>query len=99
MLVSGVNLTLMIGPGVPIPVPRSVLDALVSIEITSNAGMAAVGESSSVFELKFAVNSRSVLQTLLLLVGGNLPPILRCLMVATLNGMPSVLMDGVILEN
>ena len=93
-MVNGVNLTLMIGPGVPVPVPRTVLDALVSVEVTS-----ASGETQSGFELKFAVDSRSPLQTLLLLAGGALPPILRCLILATLNGMPSVLMDGVILDN
>ena len=93
-MVGGVNLTLMIGPAVPIPVPRAALDALVSVQVTS-----ASGETASGFELQFAVNSRSPLQTLLLLAGGALPPILRCVIVATFNGLPSVLMDGVILEN
>jgi hypothetical protein len=71
-----------------------VLDALVSVQVTS-----ASGETASGFELQFAVNSRSPLQTLLLLAGGSLPPILRCIIIATLNGLPTVLMDGVILEN
>jgi hypothetical protein len=93
-MVSGVNLTLMIGPGVPIPVPREVLEALVSVEVTS-----ASGETQSGFELKFSLSSRSPLQTILLLAGGALPPILRCIIVATFNGIPNVLMDGVILEN
>ena len=93
-MVNGVNLTLMIGPAVPVPVPRAVLDALVSVEVTSSSG-----EMQSGFELKFAVNSRSPLQTFLLLAGGALPPVLRCVIMAALNGLPTVLMDGVILEN
>ena len=93
-MVRGVNLTLMIGPVVPIPVPRAALDALTSVQVTN-----ASGESDSGFELQFSVNSRSPLQTLFLLSGGALPPILRCLIIATFNGMPNVLMDGVILDN
>jgi hypothetical protein len=93
-MVSGVNLTLMIGPAVPIPVPQAVLEALVGVQVTS-----ASGETQSGFELKFQLSSRSPLQTLLLLAGGALPPILRCIIVATFNGMPNVLMDGVILDN
>jgi len=93
-MVSGVNLTLMIGPVVPIPVPRAALDALTSVQVTN-----ASGEADSGFELHFTVNSRSPLQTLFLLSGGALPPILRCLIIATFNGTPSVLMDGVILDN
>jgi len=93
-MVNGVNLTLMIGPAVPIPVPRAALDALTSVQVTN-----ASGETESGFELQFAVNSRSPLQTLFLLSGGALPPILRCLIVATFNGVPNVLMDGVILDN
>lgn len=93
-MVNGVNLTVMIGPAVPIPVPRAALDALTSVQVTN-----ASGETASGFELQFAVNSRSPLQTLFLLSGGALPPILRCLIVATFNGVPNVLMDGVILDN
>ena len=32
-MLKGVDLTLMIGPAVPIPVPRSVLDALTSVRV------------------------------------------------------------------
>jgi hypothetical protein len=92
-MVNGVNLTLMIGPAVPLPVPRSVLEALVSVQVTSSSG-----ETQSGFELEFTVNPRSPLQTVFLLSGGAMLPILRCVIVATVNGSPNVLMDGVILE-
>lgn len=87
-------MTLMIGPVVPMPVPREALDALTSVQVTN-----ASGETESGFELQFSVNSRSPLQTLFLLSGGALPPILRCVIVTTFNGMPNVIMDGVILDN
>lgn len=63
MLLSGINLTLMIGPAVPIPVSKDVLDALTSIEVTSNT------QGPSVFQLKFTVNKNSPLLTLFLLGG------------------------------
>ena len=34
-MLKGVHLTLMIGPVVPVPVPKPVLDALTSVEVTS----------------------------------------------------------------
>ena len=93
-MVGKVNLTLMIGPVVPVPVPREALDALTSVQVTN-----ASGETESGFELQFKVSSRSPLQTLFLLAGGALPPILRCIIIITFNGMPNVIMDGVILDN
>ena len=64
MLLSGINLTLMIGPAVPIPVSKDVLDALTSVEVTSNT------EGASVFQLKFTIDKNSPLLTLFLLGGG-----------------------------
>ena len=40
MLAKGIQLTLMIGPVVPIPAPRVVIDALDSVEVTTAAGSA-----------------------------------------------------------
>ena len=34
-MLKGINLTLMIGPAVPLPVSKSVLDALTSVEVTT----------------------------------------------------------------
>jgi hypothetical protein len=85
-----VNLTLMIGPGVPVPVPAWVLDALVSAEVTSSS------TEKSIFQLTFSVDTNSPLQTLFLLSGGSLPPIMRVILVVTINGAAEVIMDGVI---
>ena len=85
-----VLLQLMIGPGVPIPVPREVTEALVSVSVTSNT------ESASIFQLTFTLSSKSPLQTLFLLAGGSQLPIVRVVILVIIKGMPEVLMDGVI---
>ena len=85
----GIHLTLMIGPAVPVPVPQSVLDALTSLTVTTTAGQA------SGFQLTFTLSNRSPLQTLFLLSGGAQIPLVRVIIVVTINGTPEVLMDGV----
>jgi hypothetical protein len=82
-------LQLMIGPGVPIPVPREVLDALVSVEVTSNT------ESASVFQLTFTLSTRSPLHTLFLVAGGAGIPMIRVVIIVVTRGGTEVLMDGV----
>jgi hypothetical protein len=85
-----VRLSLMIGPAVPVPVPQAVLDALVRVQV-----MTASGETASGFELSFSLSKSSPLQTLFLLAGGGSIPLVRVVIVATVNGTPEVLMDGV----
>lgn len=89
-MLKGIYLTLMIGPAVPVPVPQVVLDALTSIEVTNRD----VGASG--FQLSFTLNNRSPLHTLFLLGGGSPVPLMRVIVVATLNGTPNVLIDGVV---
>jgi hypothetical protein len=86
---SPIHLTLMIGPGVPVPVPRDVLDALTSIQVN-----AASGDAQSGFELNFTIAKRSPLQTLFLLSGGAGIPFVRVVIAVTINGTPNVLIDG-----
>jgi hypothetical protein len=83
-------MTLLVGPAVPLPVPREVLDALTSVEVK-----VASGERSS-FTLTFNVSTRSPLHTLFLLSSGAQIPILRVIIIATFRGMPEVLIDGVV---
>jgi hypothetical protein len=92
-VLKGINLTLMIGPAVPIPVPQTVLDALTSLTVTTSSGTGASG-----FELNFVLSNKSPLQTIFLLAGGAMPPIMRVVIVVTVNGAMNVLMDGVLLE-
>lgn len=85
----GIHLTLMIGPVVPVLVPREVLDALTSVQVTTTAGQ------TSGFQLTFTLSNDSPLHTLFLLSGGSSIPLIRTIIVATVNGTPEVLMDGV----
>ena len=89
-MLKGIHLSLMIGPAVPVPVSRTVLDALTEVEVR-----VAAGERSG-FKLVFNLSNQSPLQTAFLLTAGNLPPVMRVVLVATVNGATEVLIDGVI---
>jgi hypothetical protein len=84
----------MIGPAVPIPAPRNVLDALTSVQVVTTAG-----ETTSGFELTFNLSKDSPLHTLFFLSGGAMIPIIRVIIVVTVNGTPEVLMDGVMTQH
>jgi hypothetical protein len=86
---NGIQMTLMIGPAVPIPVSRDVLDALQSVRITTTT------EGPSVFQLSFELSKTSPLHTIFLLAGGATPPLVRVVIAVTVNGLTEVLMDGV----
>ena len=88
-MLKGVHITLLIGPGVGVPVPQSVMDALISIQVTS-------GKDRSGFQLTFAVAKESPLLKVMLPAGYFDPVITRVIIVATINGTPNVLMDGMI---
>ncbi len=93
-MLKGVHVTLMIGPGVPEPAPESVLDALVSLEVTN-----ASGNDASGFELSFTLANNSAMQTLFLLAGGVSIPFVRVVIAITVNGSMSVIMDGVMTDH
>ena len=87
-MINGIHLTLMIGPAVPLPVPQPVLEVLKSVRVTSTAG------KGSGFQLTFTLSNQSPLHTIFLLSGGSPIPLVRVLIVVTVNGTPEVLMDG-----
>ena len=89
MALDGIDMTLMIGPGVPLPVPRVVMDALLSVQVTNGSG-----DTPSGFELRFTMLQRSHLDTLIA-AGGAMPPIVRVVIYVTVNGRAEVLIDGV----
>lgn len=89
MMLGAVPLSVMIGPAVPMPVPQQVLEALTSARVTSTSG-----STASVFELQFTLEKGSLLETLFLISGGASIPLVRVLLVVTVNGIPEVLMDG-----
>lgn len=90
MLSGGVRLSLMIGPLVPVPVGRDVLEAVESVSVEVGSG-----DTQSGFEIVFKLSRRSPLHTLFLLTGGSTIPIVRVVVVATVRGQAEVLMDGV----
>jgi len=93
-MASAARLQLLIGPGVPVPVPRAVLDAVSEVKVESNSG-----ETQSGFELTFNISNRSPLQTLFLLTGGSSIPVLRVVVAVTFNGETTVLVDGVMTDH
>jgi hypothetical protein len=88
-MLGGVQLSLRIGP-VPVPAPRDVSEALVRAKVENGSG-----ETQSGFELSFELPARSPLRTLFLLTGGGSLPLMRVVLVVTINGMAQSIIDGV----
>jgi hypothetical protein len=85
----GINLTLLIGPAVPVPAPYALVEALESAQVTVTAGQ------KSGFQLVFDTSKNSAI-TRTLLPAGFFDPLIRVIMICTINGLPEVLSDGVI---
>ena len=88
-MLQGIHLTLLIGPAVPVPAPQAVMDAVTSVQVTSS-------KDTSGFQLVFAVSKASLLMTTLLPAGYFDPISTRVIVIATVAGLPQVLMDGVV---
>jgi hypothetical protein len=89
---SRLTLSVMVGPVIPVPLPQAAIDELTNVEVTQTAERGKPGG----FRLTFNLSKHSPLHTIFLLAGGAVPPVMRTLIVATVNGTPYVLMDGVI---
>jgi hypothetical protein len=88
-MLKGVNLSLYVGP-VPVAAPREVVESLVHAKVESGSG-----EAQSGFELGFDLPARSPLRTLFLLSGGGSIPLIRVVLVVTINGQAESIIDGV----
>jgi hypothetical protein len=88
-MVKGIHLTLLIGPGVPVPAPRVVLDALESVQVTR-------GTDRSGFQLTFTTGTSSPIVTTMLPAGYFDPIVTRIVVMVTVHGLPHVLMDGIV---
>jgi len=84
-----VKLTLLVGP-VPVPAPLEVVHALSAARVVTGSG-----DSQSGFELTFDLPPRSPLRTLFLVAGGNSVPLMRVVLVVTINGEAQPIVDGV----
>jgi len=78
----------MVGPVVPLPLPKVALEALTGVEVRSRT------EGPSLFQLTFTLKTGSVLHNLFPIAGAQ-TPLLRVMIILTINGTPNVLMDGV----
>jgi len=90
-MIKNMDLSLLFGPGIPVPAPREVVEALQSVSIQENTG-----DTPSGFDLVFSLEKDSPLNTVFLLAGGAALPILRVALVATINGRASPLINGVV---
>ena len=88
-MLKGVYLTLMIGPAVPVPAPKAVIDALVSVQVTTG------GERTG-FQLVFNISKKSALRQTMMPAGYFDPGTTRVILVATAGGIPTVLVDGIV---
>jgi hypothetical protein len=88
----GINLTLLIGPAVPVPAPQSLVDALESAQVTVDAT-----SNTTAFQLVFDTSKNSII-TRTLLPAGYFDPLIRVIMICWINGIPDVLCDGVITQ-
>ena len=90
-MLSGLQLSLRIGP-VPVAAPREVTDALISAKVIDGSGAAQSG-----FEMVFELPIRSPLRTLFLLTGGGGGlPMMRVVLIVTMNGVSRSIIDGVV---
>lgn len=88
-MADGIQMQLFVGPAVPIPASREVIEALRSVQVRIPT------DGPGVFQLTFELSRRSPLHTLFLLAGGATPPLLRVIVAVTVRGTQYVLIDGV----
>lgn len=85
----GIQLTLYVGP-VPIPAPRELIEALVSVRVDAGSG-----DTQSGFELVFELPPRSPLRTLFLVSGGGGGiPLMRVGLAVTMGARAENIFDG-----
>ncbi|HLN13609.1 MAG TPA: hypothetical protein VK587_10475 [bacterium] len=89
-MASGLYLTLLMGPVEAVPVPKPLIDALTSVEVTVSA------TSRTGFQLAFTLANDSPLQTFFLLASGAPLPVFRVILVVTFGGLPETIIDGIV---
>jgi len=88
-----VRLQLYIGSPNPTPAPRVAIEALREVIVTVR------DRGRSGFQITFAMNPRSPLDTWLLLTGGQPVNVLRVVIATIFKGIVEVLMDGVVTDH
>jgi hypothetical protein len=90
-MIGRILLTLLIGPTIPVPPPAAITEALTSAQVTVSAGQ------RSGFQLTFQIGPRSPISNIAI-PAGLFDPGIRVILMATVNGMPTVLSDGFIIR-
>lgn len=90
MALLGTNLTLLIGPTVPVPAPSGLVEHLDEVEVTTS------DSERSGFRLGFDAGRSGLADLVDFRLMSQLRPSYRVILVVTFSGMPRVLMDGVI---
>ena len=102
MLTKGVQLSILAGPMIPVPVPSLVVDSLISAKVQINSGKLdrenKLTYPPSGFELEFVLGKNSPLETLFLLQAAS-PPLIRVVLAVTINGRVEPIFDGFVLKN
>jgi len=89
-MLNGVHLTLLMGPlPVPIPAPLPLVEALQSVQVSSE-------RERTGFQLKFSLSKTSLIQLALLPAGLLDPMVTRVVVIVTFLGIPQVICDGVV---
>jgi hypothetical protein len=88
-VISKLYLSLLIGPLAAVPAPPEVVDAFLGAQVTVTAGQ------RTGFQLTFAVSRKSLLMTTLI-PAGYFDPGIRVILVITVNGVPTPVIDGLI---
>jgi hypothetical protein len=88
-VIDRIQLNLLAGSPLPLPVPSAVIQALKSLQVTVASGQ------RSGFQIVLANSKTSPLSTAMI-PAGLLDPGVRVVIIVTVNGLPNVLMDGVI---
>ncbi len=88
-MLEGIHVSLLMGPLVARPVPRQVIEALTAVQVTVGSGQ------RSGFQLTFGLSKNSML-TRTLIPAGYFDPMIRVIIVVTVNGSPRVIMDGLV---
>jgi hypothetical protein len=89
-MASSLYLTILTGPMTVSPVPKALIDALVSVDVSVSA------TAKSGFQLSFTLANNSPQQLFFLLSMGAPLPIVRVILVTNFGGLPQVIMDGIV---
>jgi hypothetical protein len=82
-----VRMQLFLGPAVPIPAPKALMECLTEVKVEAGAG-----DTQSGFELTFVIPKDSPVQVLFPVD----VPVLRCVIAVLLRGSTEVLVDGLV---